>query len=93
MARILISGGSLGGLMAANLLLRAGHDVTVLERSARSLEGRGAGIVTHASLREALRACGAVVDNTLGVPVTSRVVLDAQGAVEFRWDHPQVLTS
>lgn len=93
MARILVSGGSLGGLMAANLLLRAGHDVTVLERSNRSLEGRGAGIVTHASLREALRACGAVVDNTLGVPVTSRVVLDAQGRAEVRWDHPQVLTS
>lgn len=93
MARILISGGSLGGLMAANALLRAGHDVTVLERSGRSLEGRGAGIVTHASLREALRACGAVVDETLGVPVGSRVVLDAQGRVECRWDHPQVLTS
>ena len=93
MARILISGGSLGGLMAATLLLRAGHDVTVLERSNRSLEGRGAGIVTHEGLREALRQCGAVIDHTLGVPVESRVVLDAQGHAECRWPHPQVLTS
>lgn len=93
MARILVSGGSLGGLMAANALLRAGHDVTVLERSPRSLEGRGAGIVTHENLREALRQCGAVVDDTLGVPVASRVVLDAQGEAECRWEHPQVLTS
>ncbi|MGD9831788.1 MAG: FAD-dependent monooxygenase [Piscinibacter sp.] len=93
MARILVSGGSLGGLMAANALLRAGHDVTVLERSPRSLEGRGAGIVTHESLREALRQCGAVVDETLGVPVQSRVVLDARGEAECRWEHPQVLTS
>lgn len=93
MARILISGGSLGGLMAANLLLRAGHDVTVLERSLRSLEGRGAGIVTHETLRTALRACGAVVDHTLGVPVEERVVLDAAGNAECRWQHPQVLTS
>lgn len=93
MARILISGGSLGGLMAANALLRAGHDVTVLERSPRSLEGRGAGIVTHENLREALRSCGAVVDETLGVPVQSRVVLDAHGEAECRWEHPQVLTS
>ena len=93
MARILISGGSLGGLMAANILLRAGHDVLVLERSARSLEGRGAGIVTHENLRAALRACGAVVDHTLGVPVESRVVLDARGQAECRWVHPQLLTS
>lgn len=93
MARILISGGSLGGLMAANALLRAGHDVTVLERSSRSLEGRGAGIVTHENLREALRRCGAAVDHTLGVPVASRVVLDSRGEAECRWEHPQVLTS
>jgi 2-polyprenyl-6-methoxyphenol hydroxylase-like FAD-dependent oxidoreductase len=93
MARILISGGSLGGLMAANILLRAGHDVLVLERSARSLEGRGAGIVTHENLRAALRECGAVVDDRLGVPVESRVVLDARGQAECRWVHPQVLTS
>jgi 2-polyprenyl-6-methoxyphenol hydroxylase-like FAD-dependent oxidoreductase len=93
MARILVVGGSLGGLLAANLLLRAGHEVQVLERSAQSLEGRGAGIVTHASLLAALRAAGAVVDDTLGVPVASRVVLDAGGAAECRWSYAQLLTS
>lgn len=93
MARVLVIGGSLGGLMAAGLLLRGGHDVTVLERSARSLEGRGAGIVTHDSLCAALRAAGVTVDATLGVPVTSRVVLAPSGATESRWDCPQVLTS
>ena len=93
MARILVVGGSLGGLLAAGMLLRAGHEVQVLERSARSLQGRGAGIVTHDSLRTALRAAGAVVDETLGVPVRSRVVLDASGAAACTWDYPQVLTS
>ncbi len=93
MARILVVGGSLGGLMAGCLLHRAGHEVTVLERSTRSLEGRGAGIVTHDNLRGALRACGAVVDATLGVAVDSRVVLAADGAMVGRWQHPQVLTS
>jgi 2-polyprenyl-6-methoxyphenol hydroxylase-like FAD-dependent oxidoreductase len=93
MARILVVGGSLGGLLAAGMLLRAGHDVQVLERSAHSLQGRGAGIVTHDALRLALRAAGAVVDQSLGVQVASRVVLDADGATLHHWAYPQVLTS
>ncbi|MBA4176264.1 MAG: FAD-dependent oxidoreductase [Leptothrix sp. (in: Bacteria)] len=93
MARILVVGGSLGGLMAANLLLRDGHEVQVLERSPRSLQGRGAGIVTHEGLREVLRLAGAVVDATLGVAVASRVVLGADGRPQCRWAHPQILTS
>jgi 2-polyprenyl-6-methoxyphenol hydroxylase-like FAD-dependent oxidoreductase len=93
MARVLIVGGSLGGLLAANLLLRAGHAVTVLERATRSLEGRGAGIVTHESLRTALRAAGVTVDAQLGIRVEKRVVLNAQGGVACAWAYPQVLTS
>lgn len=93
MARILIVGGSLGGLMAANLLHRRGHDVRVLERSARSLDGRGAGIVTHAQLLATLRECGVAVDEDLGVPVAGRVVLGRDGQALCRWDYPQLLTS
>jgi 2-polyprenyl-6-methoxyphenol hydroxylase-like FAD-dependent oxidoreductase len=93
MARILVVGGSLGGLMAANLLHRAGHEVQVLERSARSLQGRGAGIVTHEGLRQTLRDCGLGDDHALGVHVASRVVLGLDGQPVCRWDHPQILTS
>ena len=46
MAEILVVGGSLGGLLAANMLLREGHAVKVIEKSAVALDGRGAGIVT-----------------------------------------------
>jgi 2-polyprenyl-6-methoxyphenol hydroxylase-like FAD-dependent oxidoreductase len=91
--RVLVAGGSLGGLLAANVLLRAGHDVRLLEKSEQSLDGRGAGIVTHGGLLEALRAAGAVVDDTLGVTVGARVALDAGGAVVARTEHPQLLTS
>lgn len=93
MARVLIVGGSLGGLMVANLLHRAGHAVQVLERSALSLDGRGAGIVTHPSLLTTLKSCGALVDSGLGVAVAERVVLAADGQVAARWPCPQVLTS
>ena len=43
--KIVIAGGSLGGLFAAALLHTAGHEVTVFERSKHGLEGRGAGLV------------------------------------------------
>ena len=93
MARLIIVGGSLGGLFAANILHRAGHDVVVLEKSADGLDGRGAGIVTHAPLVTALQRAGATVDDRFCVAVMSRVALDASGHCSARLALPQVLTS
>jgi len=93
MAKILVIGGSLGGLFAANILLRQGHDVTLLEKTVGSLDGRGAGIVTHDALAKALKAAGVTVDETLGVPVTKRVTLGADGQSLGEIELPQVLTS
>lgn len=45
--RVVVMGGSLGGLNAALWLRDAGCDVEVYERSRSPLEGRGAGIVLH----------------------------------------------
>jgi 2,6-dihydroxypyridine 3-monooxygenase len=45
--RVLVAGGSLGGLTAAHVLAGLGCDVEVLERSPVPLTGRGAGIVLH----------------------------------------------
>jgi 2,6-dihydroxypyridine 3-monooxygenase len=47
--RVLVAGGSLGGLTAAHVLTDLGCDVEVLERSPVPLTGRGAGIVLHPS--------------------------------------------
>ncbi len=93
MANILVVGGSLGGLFAANILLRQGHDVTLLEKTIGSLDGRGAGIVTHDALAQALKAAGVTVDETLGVPVTKRITLGADGQSLGEIELPQVLTS
>lgn len=103
MARLIVVGGSLGGLLAANLLVRAGHEVRLLEKSAHSLDGRGAGIVTHDALGIGLRRAGVAVGEgtgdgvhglgSLGVPVHGRVVLDVNGEAVARRVLPQVLTS
>jgi 2-polyprenyl-6-methoxyphenol hydroxylase-like FAD-dependent oxidoreductase len=93
MAKILVAGGSLGGLFAANMLLRQGHDIILLEKATGSLDGRGAGIITHDALAQALRAAGATVDHTLGVPVSERVTLGVDGNKLGEMALPQILTS
>jgi 2-polyprenyl-6-methoxyphenol hydroxylase-like FAD-dependent oxidoreductase len=91
--RALIIGGSLGGLLTACLLRRDGWQADVFERVPEALSGRGAGIVTHPQLLDALTECGAQVDARIGVEVTTRIALDAQGREIGRFTMPQILTS
>jgi len=93
MAKIIVVGGSLGGLLVANMLCRAGHEVTVLEKALGSLDGRGAGIVTHSLLVAAMERCGVTMDVSLGVTVSDRIVLARDGSVLDRTRVPQVLSS
>lgn len=88
----IVCGGSIGGCFAAAALMRAGWTVTVLERSAAELSGRGAGIVTHDLLEAALEAVGAGTAN-LGVQVRERVAWDRTGARVAALPMPQVVTS
>ncbi|SAL04432.1 monooxygenase, FAD-binding [Caballeronia calidae] len=91
--KAVIVGGSLGGLFAANLLLRSGWDVTVLERVPEELAGRGAGIVTHPELLEALIAAGVDVNDDIGVTVHSRITLNADGSLAGSHPLTQILTA
>jgi 2-polyprenyl-6-methoxyphenol hydroxylase-like FAD-dependent oxidoreductase len=93
MARMLVVGGSLGGLFVANMLLRDGHDVQVLEKVKGSMNGRGAGIVSHDVLVSSLERAGLTAEVTLGVQVPGRVLLDSSGSTAIKLDMPQVLTS
>jgi len=91
--RALIAGGSLGGLLAANMLHRAGWDVLVLERASAALSGRGAGIVTHPELFDCLETAGLTIDDKIGVPVPGRVTLGRDGQVLQESALPQILTA
>jgi 2-polyprenyl-6-methoxyphenol hydroxylase-like FAD-dependent oxidoreductase len=93
MSRALIIGGSLGGLFAGLLLRQAGWDVAVFERSAGDLASRGVGIGTHVELFAIMRRLGLTVDETIGVPVSSRICLDRNGKEIARLPFDKILSS
>jgi 2-polyprenyl-6-methoxyphenol hydroxylase-like FAD-dependent oxidoreductase len=62
--RVGIIGGSIAGCATAALLHRAGHDVTVFERSESDLVSRGAGIVMATAAWQDMMAHG-LIDGTL----------------------------
>ena len=93
MPRALIIGGSLGGLLAGNLLLRAGWDVEVFEQSGEALSGRGAGIISHPELYEALRTIGIPLDESYGIDIPLRITYDRAGAMIATLSSQQVFTS
>jgi 2-polyprenyl-6-methoxyphenol hydroxylase-like FAD-dependent oxidoreductase len=92
-SKAIIVGGSLGGLFAANLLVRNGWDVDIFERVPEELAGRGAGIVTHPELFDAMAAAGVEIVDSIGVKVQSRVTFAQNGAVLSERTLPQTLTA
>lgn len=92
-AKAIVVGGSLGGLFAANMLRRDGWNVEIFERTPEALAGRGAGIVTHPELFDALAAAGVVVDDSIGVHVNTRITLSRDGSTVSDREMPQTLTA
>ena len=91
--RALVIGGSLGGLLAANLLLRASWDVEVFEQSSEELTGRGAGIISHPELFQALQRIAVPLDDSYGVDVPIRTTHDRTGATIATLAVRQVFTT
>lgn len=92
--KVVIIGGSLIGLLAANLMHRRGWDVQVFERVPEDLEGRGAGITILPGLTSAYRAAGVETsEDSLGVVMPARMALDLQGRVIVERPFIQVMTS
>jgi 2-polyprenyl-6-methoxyphenol hydroxylase-like FAD-dependent oxidoreductase len=91
--RALIIGGSMSGLFTALLLRRHGWDAYIFERSDVELSGRGAGIVTHPELRDALQAVGIDPSADFGIDVLRRRTLDQGGRIIGEQDCPQTETS
>lgn len=90
--RAIVIGGSIGGLFAGLFLKHIGWDVTIHERAGEELGARGAGIVTHDELHDALAAATGRRE-PIGVSVSTRVVLAQNGSVVCEEPRPQVLAS
>jgi 2-polyprenyl-6-methoxyphenol hydroxylase-like FAD-dependent oxidoreductase len=90
--RAVVIGGSMSGLLCGLQLRRSGWLVDVYERVDSELSGRGAGIVAQYELIDRLRGLGLATE-ALGVHITTRKILDAQGRVTSEIECPQVLTA
>jgi 2-polyprenyl-6-methoxyphenol hydroxylase-like FAD-dependent oxidoreductase len=90
--RAVVIGGSMSGLLSGLSLRRAGWAVDIYERVDSALSGRGAGIVAQQELIERLRGLG-LATAELGVHITTRKILDAQGRLTHEIECPQVLTA
>lgn len=93
MKKAIIVGGSMGGLLAGNMLVREGWTVEVLERTKGGLEARGAGIVPQRSLLAALERAGVTVRPDIGIRVTQRAAYDRTGKAFATHEYDQYSTS
>jgi 2-polyprenyl-6-methoxyphenol hydroxylase-like FAD-dependent oxidoreductase len=91
--RAVVIGGSMSGLFAGLYLRRQGWQVDIFERSPVALIGRGAGIMTHPEMHQALAGLGLDPTHDFGVPVETRLVLDGAGDVICERRCPQTATS
>jgi 2-polyprenyl-6-methoxyphenol hydroxylase-like FAD-dependent oxidoreductase len=88
MPHALVIGGSLGGLASAVLLRQSGWRVTIFERSAGDLAGRGAGLGITENLLEVLRRAGAHIDPSTGVVIDRYAWVDATGQTKWKIERP-----
>ena len=88
--RVVVVGGSMGGLLAGNMLHRAGCDVTVHERIGTELAERGVGIATHPELHAAFESLGIPIDDAFGIRLEERITLGTDGRILARYRLPQI---
>ena len=88
----IIAGGSLAGLMAGAILARQGWRVRIFERVPGGIESRGTGIATHPLLFEAFRRAGALVDDSMGMPLIGRSAFARSGEELCHYAFPQMLS-
>lgn len=91
--RVVIVGGSLGGLTAALALRSADCEVVILERHAKPLKGRGAGIGLRPVMIDLLQRQGAVSLEAICTRTERSRYFGSDGQVRGEAEHTALFTS
>jgi 2-polyprenyl-6-methoxyphenol hydroxylase-like FAD-dependent oxidoreductase len=91
--KVVVVGGSLGGLFDAIALRSLGYEVDVYEKSSGLMKDRGAGIVFQPEVAEFLTRYNVAPPDAVAVPVRTRRYLQADGSVAQEGPVPQAMTS
>jgi 2,6-dihydroxypyridine 3-monooxygenase len=91
--KVVVVGGSLGGLFHAIVLRSLGYEVEVFEKSSELMKDRGAGIVFQHEVGELLTRYQVAPLESVVVPVRTRRYLDDDGTVSQEGPMPQAMTS
>src|SRR5436190_58208 len=91
--KVVIIGGSLGGLFNAIALRDLGCDVSVFEKSSGLMRDRGAGIVLQSEVTELFRRYGVGSLEEISVLVRNRRYLNHDGGVAHELPMAQAMTS
>ncbi len=91
--KVVVAGGSLGGLFNAIALRSLGCQVDVFEKSSGLMKDRGAGIVFQREVADFLTRYEVAPLEAVVVPVRTRRYLAADGAIAQEGPMPQAMTS
>jgi 2,6-dihydroxypyridine 3-monooxygenase len=91
--RIVIVGGSIGGLCAALALRRLGHNVKIFERSPNALQSRSAGLVLQLEVNQFLTDHIVALPNAMSVPCWKKKFILQNGNIIAEESTSQMITS
>lgn len=91
--KVVVVGGSLGGLFDAIALRSLGCEVDIYEKSSGLMQDRGAGIVFQQEVAEFLTRYNVAPLESVVVPVRTRRYLHADGSIAQEGSMPQAMTS
>ncbi len=91
--KIIIIGGSIGGLSAGIALHCKGYDVEIYERSASRMQDRGAGLVIQQDMMNYLHEHHISTHEVFGIPANERQVLNAAGIPHHTFPNDTSFTS
>src|SRR6202171_4130049 len=92
-SKVIVIGGSLGGLFNAIALRDVGYDVNVFEKSSGLMRDRGAGIVLQSEVTDLFRRYSVGSLGEISVPVRDRRYLNHNGGVADEGPMAQNMTS